>query len=63
MPGPLITHLQTHHEEYTDFLNAKQKLEEPPKVTANQKSIRYHWMQRKIFIRNFQIGLWMMQCL
>jgi hypothetical protein len=39
-PGPLITHLRTHHEEYTDFLNTKQKqLEETPKVTANQKSI------------------------
>jgi len=43
-PGPLITHLQTHHEEYTDFLNAKRKqLEETPKITANQKSIIDHF--------------------
>ena len=26
-PGPLITHLRTHSEEYIDFLNAKRKLE------------------------------------
>ena len=30
-PGPLITHLRTHHEEYTEFLSTKRKqLEETP---------------------------------
>jgi len=45
-PGPLITHLRTHHEEYMDYLTAKRKVmeeQEHPKDTKKQKSIIEHF--------------------
>jgi hypothetical protein len=52
--GLLITHLQTHHEEYTDFLNAKWKLEEHSKDTANQRSISDHFLKLLDTRENFK---------
>jgi hypothetical protein len=58
-PAPLVSHLQTHHEEYTKYLllNAKRKQEEPSKYTPNQSTIIDHFPKlldtRENFKRKF----------
>jgi len=63
-PGPLITHLQTHHEEYMDYLIAKLKVmeeQEHPKDTKKQISIIEHFSKfldvNALFKLTFSHGL------